>query len=521
MSDFFLHVPAYLEVWKNIWFWIISGTFVTTTVFGYIRYRTVKSRQKEAFLEAQVYNRTREIEEQNEKIAKQKQLLEEEKRKADELLYKIFPDEVADELKHTGKSSIRNYREVSVMFTDFKGFTKIAENMSPQELVQRLEGHFMQFDKIVHKHQITPIKTVGDSYMAAGGVPLRNKENPVLIVLASLEIQRYMNSRIELAKAEDRDFWELRIGIDTGPVIAGVIGTERIAYDIWGDTVNVASRMEMTSDKGRINITGRTHEHIKPFFDCTFRGKVLAKNKGYINMYYVNRIIPQLSKDEEGMLPNEKFWPYVNLHLYTKLQHQKLYNDVLQFLNDHLDENLHYHGAFHTANVVKSVERLAIMEGVINEDALILKAAALFHDIGFVKQYDQNESIGAETAREWLPKYGFSEAQIDHICRLILITNIHTEPTTLLEKIIRDSDLDYLGRSDFMIISENLKKELMSKGRVQSDKEWDEIQIEFLSKHKYYTESAKILRKSKKDEHLALVKERYNANNYSDSSIEV
>ena len=518
MDEFFLHVPAYLEAWKNIWFWVISGTFVTTTVFGYIRYRTVKGRRKEAFLEAQVYNRTREIEQQREKIEKQKQLLEEEKKKADELLYKILPDEVADELKHTGKSTIRFYREVSVMFTDFKGFTKIAQNMSPEELVQRLENHFITFDKITQKHQITPIKTVGDSYMAAGGVPLRNKEHPVLMVLASLEIQDYMFKRIELAKKENRDFWELRIGIDTGPVIAGVIGTERIAYDIWGDTVNVASRMEMTSEQGKVNVTGRTHEHIKPFFDCSFRGKVLAKNKGYINMYYVNRIIPQLSQDEAGLFPNEKFWPYVNLHLYTKLKHQELYNDVLEYLNNHLDEELHYHGAFHTANVVKSVARLSIMEGVINEDALLLKAAALFHDIGFVKQYENNESVGAGLAKEWLPKYGFNASQIERVCSLILVTNVEKSPNDLLEKIIKDSDLDYLGRDDFMIISENLKKELMIKGKVGSDKEWDEIQVKFLIKHKYYTESAKTLRTKEKENHLNLVKKRLEENDYSSVS---
>ena len=273
--------------------------------------------------------------------------------------------------------------------------------------------------------------------------------------------------------------------------------------------------MEMTSDKGKVNVTGRTHEHIKPFFDCSFRGKVLAKNKGYINMYYVNRIIPQLSKDEKGLLPNEKFWPYVNLHLYTKLKHQELHNDVLEFLNDNLDEDLHYHGAFHTANVVKSVARLAIMEGVITEDALLLKAAALFHDVGFVEQYEKNEAAGAKIAREWLPKYGFNETQINVVCDLILITNVETEPNTLLEKIIRDSDLDYLGRNDFMVISENLKKELMTKGRIGSDKEWDQIQVSFLSKHKYFTESARSLRKEQKEKHLELVRVRLEADDYT------
>ena len=501
--------------WETVWFWVVFSVSGFLVTLAFIRYRNIIQRRREAYLESEVYARTQEIEAQKEKIEAQKKLLEEEKQKADKLLYQILPDEIADELKHTGKSKIRLYREVSVMFTDFKGFTKIAENVSPEELVSRLENHFINFDKITAKHLVTPIKTVGDSYMAAGGVPLRNKEHAVQILLAALEIQSYMAQRKEVAREEKRDFWELRIGIDTGPVIAGVIGTQRIAYDVWGDTVNVASRMEMTCDAGKINITGRTYEQIKPFFSCSFRGKILAKNKGHINMYYVDRILPELSLDEDGLFPNGKFWPYVNLHLYTKIQHQKLYNDVLQYLNDNLDEDLHYHGAFHTANVVKSVERLSILEGIINEDILLLKAAALFHDIGFVKQYEHNEPVGAEMAREWLPKYGFNEEQIEKICSLILITNVETEPKTLHEKIIRDSDLDYLGREDFIVISENLKKELMIKGKIASDRGWDEIQIAFLSKHKYYTESARKIREHKKQIHLEMVKQRYEANAYA------
>jgi class 3 adenylate cyclase/HD superfamily phosphodiesterase len=500
--------------WENVWFWVIFSVSGFLITLGFIRYRNMVQRRRELYLESEVYARTQEIEAQKEKIEAQKKLLEEEKQKADKLLYQILPDEIADELKHTGKSKIRLYRDVSVMFTDFKGFTKIAENMSPEELVSRLENHFINFDRVASKHLITPIKTVGDSYMAAGGVPLRNKEHPIQIVLASLEIQDYMAQRKKVAEDEHRETWELRVGIDTGPIIAGVIGTQRIAYDMWGDTVNVASRMEMTCDPGKINITGRTYEHIKPFFNCTFRGKILAKNKGYINMYYVDRIIPELSLDEEGKYPNSKFAAYVGLHLYTKIQHQKLYNDVLDFLNEHLNEELHYHGAFHTANVVKAVERLSISEGIINEDTLLLKAAALFHDIGFVEQYEHNEEIGARFAREWLPKYGFNDEQIEKICSLIIITNVNTEPRSLLEKIIRDADLDYLGREDFMDISENLKKELMLKNKVGSDKEWDEIQVDFLSKHVYYTESARKLRRPLKEHHLALVKERLAKNEY-------
>ena len=169
------------------------------------------------------------------------------------------------------------------MFTDFVGFTKIAETMRPSDLVAQLDSYFIKFDEIVQKHNLEKIKTIGDAYMCAGGVPIRSKSNPIDTVLAALEIQYYMRELKQLYPEEKH--WDLRIGINTGEIIAGVIGTKRFAYDIWGNSVNVAQRMETSAEPGKINISGNTFELVEPYFEFTYRGKIAAKNKGEVDMH--------------------------------------------------------------------------------------------------------------------------------------------------------------------------------------------------------------------------------------------
>ncbi|HNN81975.1 MAG TPA: adenylate/guanylate cyclase domain-containing protein, partial [Leptospiraceae bacterium] len=167
---------------------------------------------------------------------------------------------------------------------------------------------FVQFDKISERFNLEKLKTIGDSYMCAGGIPRRNTTHAIDCVLAALEIQSFMNMMKELKAAQGFPYWELRLGIHSGPLIAGVIGEKKFAYDVWGDTVNSASRMESSGTPGKINISGTTYEIVKEFFDCEYRGEVAAKNKGVVQMYYVNGLKRQYSKDEEGKIPNGKFW---------------------------------------------------------------------------------------------------------------------------------------------------------------------------------------------------------------------
>jgi len=220
-------------------------------------------------------------------VRKTKKIIENEKERSDKLLLNILPFEIAEELKEKGSATPKQYEMVSVLFTDFKGFTTIAEKHTPEQLVEELNLCFLEFDLIIDKYKLEKIKTIGDSYMCAGGIPVENTSNPIDAVMAGLDIQAYMERIKAERQAKGQDYWELRVGINTGKIIAGVVGKNKFAYDIWGDAVNVASRMESSGAPGKVNISGSTYELVKNHFTCEYRGKVKAKNKGEVDMYFV------------------------------------------------------------------------------------------------------------------------------------------------------------------------------------------------------------------------------------------
>lgn len=212
------------------------------------------------------------------------------KKRSDELLLNILPEEVAEELKLKGSADAKQFDDVTVMFTDFKGFTQLSEKLSPKELVGEINECFSAFDHIMQKHGIEKIKTIGDAYMAAGGLPTANNTHANDVVLAAMEIQQYMHEHKAIKEASGQLFFEIRIGVHTGPVVAGIVGIKKFAYDIWGDTVNTASRMESSGQEGKVNISGATYELVKDKFKCEHRGKIQAKNKGEIDMYFVEAV---------------------------------------------------------------------------------------------------------------------------------------------------------------------------------------------------------------------------------------
>jgi adenylate cyclase len=209
------------------------------------------------------------------------------KARSEALLLNILPVEIAEELKTNGRADAKHFSEVSVMFTDFEGFTKISEKLAPSELVEEIHTCFTAFDNIISNHNIEKIKTIGDSYMCAGGLPVANTTNPTDLVMAAKEIRLFMEDHMQHRKNEGKETFAIRIGIHTGPVVAGIVGIKKFAYDIWGDTVNIASRMESSGEAGKINISGATYELVKDKFNCIYRGKIPAKNKGVIDMYFV------------------------------------------------------------------------------------------------------------------------------------------------------------------------------------------------------------------------------------------
>jgi adenylate cyclase len=219
--------------------------------------------------------------------SKTNKLLDKQKAEIENLLSNMLPAEVAKELQSNGQATPRYYESVSVLFSDFRNFTQMADALSPQDIVLELNEYFMAFDDIIEKYGLEKIKTIGDAYMCAGGIPVIDESHPVKIVKASLEIQKYIQSRNELKKETGNLPWDLRIGIHTGPVVAGVVGRKKYAYDIWGSTVNTASRMESNGETGRVNISADTYELVKDHYVCTYRGKILAKNVGEVDMYFV------------------------------------------------------------------------------------------------------------------------------------------------------------------------------------------------------------------------------------------
>lgn len=226
----------------------------------------------------------------NRKLSSKNKEIELERQKSDTLLLNILPEETAQELKETGYAQPHSYDLVTVMFTDFKGFTQISEKLSPEELVKKLEYCFTEFDEICERNNLEKIKTIGDAYMCAGGIPVANTTNPKDAVQAGLEMQRFMKDWKAHQEKIGEPAFELRLGIHTGSVVAGVIGKNKFAYDIWGDAVNLAARMESSGEVGKVNISETTYEHVKNDFECEHRGKITAKNKGEIDMYFVESI---------------------------------------------------------------------------------------------------------------------------------------------------------------------------------------------------------------------------------------
>ena len=212
-------------------------------------------------------------------------IIEKEMARSERLLVNILPEETARELKEFGKVKAKKFESVSVLFTDFEAFTAASEHVDPELLVTRLGYYFTAFDNIIEKYGLEKIKTIGDAYMCAGGLPFPIENHALKMVYAALDILKF----VEDTKAEKETglSFNVRIGINTGPLVAGVVGNKKFSYDIWGDTVNVASRMESLSDSGEINISEATYNLVKEVFECEYRGQMEVKNKGLMSMYFV------------------------------------------------------------------------------------------------------------------------------------------------------------------------------------------------------------------------------------------
>ncbi len=478
-----LSVP--IEQAKSNFSWIIYLLLMgglALVIYYWSDYRITKER---FFLEKEINIRTHELSEQ--------------KAKYENILTNYLPKEEFEKLKEKDKT-IR-FKMVTVLFSNILGFTKIAEQENAEQLIDDLDRFVFEFDGVVKKLHIEKIKSIGDSYMCAGGIPQKNRTNPIEVVLAAFEMQQYMNHLKNQYISENKKIWDLRMGIHTGPVFSNSTSNKK-RLEVWGDTVNIASRMEASGETGRVNITGMTYELVKDYFLCQYRGKMPVKYKGDIDMYFIEGFRPALSVDGIGLKHNQTFVTRLGLIRFDDLEEH-----IMNILEDSLPRNLYYHNLKHTIDVTVQVELIGREEGITDEELLLLKTAALFHDAGFTRTYKDHEEAGFEMAKEILPDYDYTPEQIQTIGEIIMVTKLPPEPKDHLQEIICDADLDYLGRVDFIPVSGNLFRELTEHKIIEDDiNKWNQIQIGFIEKHSYFTETAKRLRDVNKNNQLEAIR---------------
>jgi len=421
----------------------------------------------------------------------------EEKEKSDKLVADILPENTVAQLKTKGKAKWDKYERATVLFSDIQGFTQIAEEMNPEALIDELDKFFFHFDSVVEKYNIEKIKTIGDAYMAAGGIPLKNSTNPVEVVLAALEMQSYMQ-HLKSSKAK---IWDLRIGIHTGPVIAGVVGHKKVSYDIWGDTVNTASRMESSGKAGKVNISGITYSMVKEYFICEYRGKLPVKYKGNIDMYFVNGLRPELSVDLKE-IPNKRFFTKLQLLRLGDLE-DKIFEDILK----ELPETIHFHKVEVARKVYNQSFLLCRAEEIEQEDRLLVRTAALMLYTGLTQSFNNFENRSSVISREILPDFKYSETQIDQICNLILSTKMPFNPMTPLEKILIDARMEYIGRPDYTTLIKLLYQEMKEAGAKINGQQFKKQQLELLYSFEFFTVAGQRLREVSGADQMAILEQ--------------
>lgn len=280
--------------WMTKPFQISVGLLIVGFLFIGYKFRTRKLEREKRKLEILVEERTKD--------------LSEEKQKSEKLLLNILPVEVANELKVSGFAKTRKYDMASVLFTDFKGFTKMSSQISAEKLVEKLDEIFVAFDDVIELNNLEKIKTIGDAYMCASGIPDEDPNQVKNIVVAGLQLVNVMNEFNKRQKENNEPEWDVRVGIHTGELIAGVVGRKKFAYDVWGDTVNVASRMESNSEPGRVNVSKATFEAINKYFISEERGLITAKNRGELEMYFINGLKDEYRKSDSPFIPSQEFY---------------------------------------------------------------------------------------------------------------------------------------------------------------------------------------------------------------------
>ncbi len=427
-------------------------------------------------------------------IAERTEELQHEKEKSDNLLSNMLPKGTAEEIMSKGKADKRKYNFVTVLFSDIQGFTRIAEEMNPEALIDELDRFFFHFDSVAEKYRIEKIKTIGDAYMCAGGIPERNRTNPVEVVLAALEMQQYMQSMKNDPSKSSARFWDIRIGIHTGTVIAGVVGHKKITYDIWGDTVNTASRMESSGEPGKVNISGTTYEFVKEYFTCDYRGRMPVKYKGDLDMYFVTGIRPEF-READGT-PNSRFHTRIEMIRILDVEEH-----VFTTYSEIASPDLFFHSAEYIRNVCMQADLLARAEKLEDQDYIHLRLASVFVFFGYVFDYNDQKTASQKRAAEVLMVYGFSQKTLEAVTTL-MSGAMEQEQSSAAGKVLHDAVYDFTGRIDFITMIDRLYREENAYGKIEDPKVWFRDMYRKIEKNQFLTETAGKLRSVTVNEQL-------------------
>jgi adenylate cyclase len=425
-----------------------------------------------------------------------------------ELLTKFSDTREKTKDQETNKKTekkVEHLRTVSLLYISVSGFENLYKIKDKSGLIDILDEIYIAIYNIAEEYNMYKIKSFGDNIIFATGLKNKHRTNPIDITLAANKMQAVIKKIVTQQYATP--FWKVKMGIHTGPVIAFDSCSGHNPYSISGDSINVTCRLGEACPPEKINMSEMTYELVKEFFDISHLGAMPVKYKGELNMYIVNGLKEELHSEGDVFKGNKNFKVK-----YGQIQFMDIQEKVLDLLEKNLPNNLYYHNIKHTVDVVTEAELIGWAEGLSEENILLLKIAALFHDAGYMVGYGQHEYQSTLFARQILPRYKISPEHINIVCRLIMATKFPPQPNDKLEEVMCDSDLDYLGRTDFIPVSNTLYKELKEHQMVGSLHEWNEKQLNFIRNHQYFTKTAIKLREVNKQQQIERLKQLLDEN---------
>ncbi|MFW5754567.1 MAG: adenylate/guanylate cyclase domain-containing protein, partial [Marinilabiliaceae bacterium] len=376
------------------------------------------------------------------------------------------------------------------------GFEQLPQIKEKSGHIDVLDEIYIAINKTAEEFNMAKVKSFGDNMIYAAGLGNENRTNPIDITIAAGKMQQAV---AEINRQQSGpQIWKLKAGIHTGPVLAFKKNAQHNPYSLSGENINVACRLGEACQPGHINMSEMTRELVKEFFDLSPMGTMPVKYQGELNMFRVNALKDEIHKEGEAPFQGNKVFRV----RYGEIQFMDIEQTILDLLEKNLPSNLYYHNVKHTVDVVTEVELIGWAEGLDPDQILLLKIAALFHDAGHIVDYKHHEHQGTLLARQILPRYNINDDRIETICRLIMATQFPPNPQDKMEEIICDSDLDYLGRTDFIPVSNTLFRELKERQMIDSWHEWNQMQLNFIKKHQYFTETARNLREVNKQQQI-------------------